>query len=340
MLQQQFIDWFHSASPYIHAHRGHTFVICFGGEAVQDCNFPNLIQDITLLSSLGIRLVLVHGIRLQIEQGLQAQGEKSRYVNNTRITDEIALKCVKAACGEVRAEIESLLSMGLTNSPTANFSISTASGNFITARPIGVRDGIDFCHTGEVRNVDIATISKRLDEDCIVLISPLGYSPTGESFNLLTEEVAAEVAIGLKTTKLIYLTEDEGLFNSDGQLIRQLTLSESQNQSSNNQLKNSAKACNNGVQRVHLLSRHVKGALLLELFTRDGIGTLVSINPYENIRKANIEDVGGILELIKPLEKSGILVRRSREKLEVEIDYFVVQERDGTVVACAALYPF
>ncbi len=341
MEQQQFIDWFRSASPYIHAHRGNTFVICFGGEAVQDHNFPNLIHDIALLNSLGIRLVLVHGIRPQIEQGLYLQGKKSKYVNNTRITDEIALKCVKAACGEVRAEIESLLSMGLTNSPTTNFSICVTSGNFITARPIGVRNGIDFCHTGEVRDIDITTISKRLDDECIVLVSPLGYSPTGEAFNLLTEEVAAAVAIGLQTNKLIYLTENEGLFTKNGQLLRQLTLAEAQKQPNyDNQLKNAVQACKNGIQRVHLLSRHIEGALLLELFTRDGIGTLVSANPYENIRNATIDDVGGILELIKPLEKSGILVRRSREKLEMEINYFIVQERDGMIIACAALYHF
>ncbi|MFK5968846.1 MAG: amino-acid N-acetyltransferase [Candidatus Marithrix sp.] len=339
MIQQQFIDWFRSASPYIHAHRGNTFVICFGGEAVQDHNFPNLIHDIALLNSLGIRLVLVHGIRPQIEQGLHIRGKKSNYVNNIRITDEIALKCVKAACGEVRAEIESLLSMGLANSPTANFNICVTSGNFITARPIGVRNGIDFCHTGEIRQVDISTISQRLDDGCIVLISPLGYSPTGEAFNLLTEEVAATVAIGLKANKLIYLTENEGLFNKNGQLLRQLTLAEAK-PNDDNQLKNAVQACQNGIQRVHLLSRYIEGALLLELFTRDGIGTLVSTNPYENIRNATIDDVGGILELIKPLEKAGILVRRSREKLEMEIDYFTVQERDGMVVACAALYPF
>lgn len=341
MLQQQFIDWFRSASPYIHAHRGHTFVICFDGEAVQDHKFSNLIHDIALLSSLGIRLVLVHGIRPQIEQGLQVHGKKSKYVNNIRITDEMALKCVKAACGEVRADIESLLSMGLTNSPTTGFSIYTTSGNFITARPIGVRDGVDFLYTGEIRYIDVATITQRLDSGCIVLVSPLGYSPTGETFNLLTEEVAAAVAIGLKTTKLIYLIEDEGLFTNNGQLLRQLTLPEAQNHPNyNNQLKNAVRACQNGVERVHLLSRHIEGALLLELFTRDGIGTLVSTNPYENIRKATIDDVGGILELIKPLEEAGILVRRSREKLEMEIEYFTVQERDGMVVACAALYPF
>lgn len=344
---QQFVDWFRNASPYIHAHRGRTFVICFGGEAVQSINFSYLIHDIALLNSLGIRLVLVHGIRPQIEQCLQARGQQSRYVNGTRITDEIALDCVKAAGGKVRTEIESLLSMGLTNSPTIDTKIQIASGNFITARPVGVRDGVDYCYTGEVRRVDTVAITRRLDEGCIVLISPIGYSPTGEAFNLLTEEVATTIAISLPAAKWICLTENEGLFDQAGKLVRQLTLLEAQrwlahqpDLECSQQLLNAVKACQNGVQRVHLVSRKIEGALLLELFTREGIGTLISTDPFEHIRKATIDDIGGLLELIEPLEEAGVLVRRSREKLEMEINYFTVQERDGMIIACAALYPF
>jgi amino-acid N-acetyltransferase len=338
------IDWFRSAAPYIHTHRGRTFVICFGGEAVQSPHFSYLIHDIALLSSLGIRIVLVYGIRPQIEQGLQARGRQSRYINGIRITDEIALTCVKAACGEVRTEIESLLSMGLSNSPTAGVSICTASGNFITARPVGVRNGVDYCYTGEVRRVDATAIRHRLDEGNIVLIAPIGYSPTGESFNLVIEEVASATAIALRAAKWICLIENEGLFDKAGQLLRQLTLLEAQrwqeNEHYKGQLANAVRACQNGVQRVHLVSRQIDGALLLELFTRDGIGTLISTDPFEHIRKATIDDVGGVLELIKPLEEAGILVRRSREKLEMEIEHFTVQERDGMIIACAALYPF
>jgi amino-acid N-acetyltransferase len=344
---QQFIDWFRSASPYIHAHRGRTFVLCFGGEAVQSPNFSYLIHDIALLSSLGIRLVLVHGIRPQIEQGLQARGQQSRYKDGTRITDEVALKCVKAACGEVRTEIESLLSMGLSNSPTADVRIRTASGNFITARPVGIHDGVDYGYTGEVRRVDAAAITRRLDEGCIVLISPIGYSPTGETFNLLTEDVATAVAIALRAAKWICLTENGRLFDSVGQLVRQLTVVEAQRRLENpqkfeskKQLLNAVQACQNGVQRVHLVSRQIEGALLQELFTRDGTGTLISTDPFEHIRKATIDDVGGLLELIAPLEEAGILMRRSREKLEMEINHFTVQERDGMIIAGAALYPF
>jgi len=343
----QFIDWFRSASPYIHAHHGRTFVICFGGEVVQNPHFLHLIHDIALLSSLGIRLILVYGIRPQVEQCLQARSLQPHYVNGTRITDEIALSCVKAACGKVGSEIESFLSMGLSNSPTADVRIRTVSGNFITARPIGVRDGVDFGYTGKVRRVDVSAITRQLDEGCIVLIAPLGYSPTGEVFNLLAEDVAMAAAIALQAAKWLCLTETEGLFDNAGQLIRQLTVPEVQRLleekpdfERKRQLTNAMEACKNGVQRVHIISQQLTGALLLELFTRDGIGTLISTDPYEHIRFATIDDVGGVLELIEPLENAGILVRRSRDKLEMEIDHFAVQDRDGMIIACAALHPF
>jgi len=341
-ITKSFIDWFRSAAPYIHAHRGKTFIISTGGEAVQSPHFSALIHDIALLNSLGIRIVLVYGIRPQIEHCLKNRGVQSHYINGTRITDEIALACAKAACGEVHTEIESLLSMGLTNSPNSYETIGTASGNFITARPVGVREGVDYCYTGEIRRVDTTAIKRRLDEGNIVLIPPIGYSPTGESFNLLTEELASTVAMALGAAKWIYLIENEGIIDSAGQLVRQLTLLEaSENENYKKQIPKAVlQACQSGVQRVHLVSRQTEGALLLELFTRDGIGTLISTNPFEHIRKATINDVGGVLTLIQPLEEAGILVRRSREKLETEIEHFTVQERDGMIIACAALYPF
>ena len=343
----QFVDWFRNASPYIHAHRGHTFVISFAGEAVQQPKFRRFIHDVALLNSLGIRLVLVYGIRPQVERCLQQHGLEVRYINELRITTESALPCVKAACGEISLTIQSNLSMGLTNSPTIDNAIRVASGNFITARPVGVRDGVDYCYTGEVRRVDTAAITRELDANSIVLIHPIGYSPTGEIFNLLAEDVATSVAIALQATKWICLTETVDLIDDDGQPIRQLTLLETQQWlpriddfQQRRQLKNAVRACQGGVKRVHLISQNFDGAILLELFSRDGIGTLISADPFENMRNATIEDVGGILQLIQPLEQKGILVRRSREKLENEIAYFVVQERDGMVISCAALYPY
>jgi amino-acid N-acetyltransferase len=345
---QQFIKWFRQASPYIHAHRGRTFVISIAGEALQTPQFPYLIHDIALLSSLGVRVVLICGIRPQIEQELAIRGATPRYAAGIRITDELALACVKAACGEVMASVESLLSMGLTNSPTTDMFINTASGNFITARPLGVRDGVDYYYSGEVRRVNAAAITRHLDHGCIVLIPPLGYSPTGEMFNLLAEDVAAEVAIALKAQKWVCISETKGVYDQDNRLLQQLSLLEAQKilqQADDDsllkqQLANAIRACQRGVQRVHLLPHFAEGALLLELFSRDGIGTLISTDPFEHVRWAKIDDIGGLLALIEPLEEAGILVRRSREKLEMEINQFLVQERDGTIIACAALYPF
>ncbi len=345
---QQFIESFRQSAPYIHAHRGRTFVIAFGGESVADNQFADLTHDIALLQSLGIRLVLVHGARPQIEKKLQANGSKFEYANGLRITDDAALVCVKEAAGTVRVEIEALLSMGLANTPMSGARIGVTSGNFVIARPLGVREGIDYCHTGEVRRVEGAAIRQHLDNRRIVLLSPLGYSPTGEIFNLSAEEIATAAASELQADKLIFLTEGDTLRDSRRRLISQLTLHEAAAlltskrrlaESSRRHLQRAIQACRRGVKRVHLLDRRINGALLLELFTRDGHGTLITAEAYEDLREANIDDVAGILELIKPLEDEGILVKRSRECLEMEINNFFVTERDGTIIACAALYP-
>ncbi len=347
--ESQFVAWFRSSSPYINAFRGRTFVIAFGGEAVADEQYAHLIHDIALLNSLGVRLVLVHGARPQIEQRLRQSGAAIQYVQGLRVTDDTALAAVKEAVGTLRVEIEALLSMGLANSPMAGARLRVASGNFVTARPLGVRDGIDYCHTGEVRRVDAEAIRQRLDDGAIVLLSPLGYSPTGEVFNLTAIEVATETAATLGADKLVYLVETPGLPDAQQHLVRQLSLAEAARWLDERRtlpgklepyFRNAVQACGRGVRRAHLIDRHVDGALLLELFTRDGIGTLITADIYEGTRKATIDDVGGILELIAPLEMEGILVRRSRERLETEIDRFTVVERDGMIIACAALYPF
>jgi amino-acid N-acetyltransferase len=343
-----FVQWFRQAAPYINAHRGRTFVVLFGGEAVLDARFPHLIHDIGLLNSLGVHLVLVHGSRPQIEHRLVARGAELRYVNGLRITDPQALECVKEAAGAVRVEIEALLSMGLSNSPMAGACIRVASGNFVTARPLGVRNGVDYQHTGEVRRIDADAIRERLAEGDIVLLSPLGYSPTGEIFNLHAEEVATATAVALRADKLLCLVEDPGLLGRGGELVRELTIAQAAERLNDpaisgdvaRHLKSAVFACKRGVRRAHLVSRHTEGALLLELFTRDGTGTLITSDTYEETRPATIEDVGGILELIAPLEAQGILVRRSRERLETEIDRFTIMERDGMIVGCSALYPY
>jgi len=342
-----FVHWFRRATPYVHTHRGRTFVIAIGGEAVADPGFPDLIHDLALLHGLGIRLVLVHGARPQIEERLSRRGAKLRYVKGLRVTDDEALSCVKEAAGVVRVEIEALLSLGLANSPMAGVRIPVASGNFVTAKPLGVLDGVDYLHTGVVRRIDRDALRQRLDDGAIALVPPIGYSPTGEVFNLSAADVARSIAIALRADKLIFLLEEPGVTDSAGNVISNVlsgdvetmlaesaTFPEDLAQS----LRAGAHACIQGVERVHLIGRRIDGALLRELFTRDGIGTLISAQPYEELRPARIDDVGGILELLRPLEESEVLVRRSRERLETEIDRFFLLERDGMVIACAAIY--
>jgi amino-acid N-acetyltransferase len=344
-----FVHWFRAAAPYINAFRGKTFVIAFGGEVVSEGQFVGLAHDINLLSSLGVRLVLVHGARPQVDVQLKERGAKIRYANGLRITDELALASVKEAVGIVRVEIEALLSLGQANTPMAGSDIRVAAGNFVTAKPIGVLDGEDLQHTGEVRKIHAEAIQKRLEDGEIVLLSPIGYSPTGEIFNLTLEDVAAHTAATLEADKLIFLMETDGVLDTKRKVISTLTVSEAQKLLGKKRkqeddvgfyLPAAIDACGKGAKRAHLISRHRDGALLAELFTREGVGTLITPTPLETIRQATIDDVGGILSLIEPLEQQGILVRRSRERLEMEIGQFLVLESDGIVVGCVALYPF
>ncbi len=346
---KSFVNLFRDSAPYINAFRGRTFVIVFGGEAVLDDQFASLIHDFVLLNSLGIRLVLVHGTRPQVEARLKTRGGSPKYVNGLRITDETALACVKEAAGAVRVDIEALLSMGLANSPMAGARIRVASGNVVMAKPLGVHDGVDFQHTGEVRRIDAEAIKLQLDQNALVLMSPLGYSPTGEIFNLSAEDVATSTAIALKADKVLYLTEGSDLRDSRKRLTRELSLKQAQkllasrrrlSENMERILKSSINLCLNGVNRVHIINRQIDGALLQELFTRDGVGTLINADRYERTRQATIDDVPGILELITPLEQADVLVRRSREHLEMEIDHFAIMERDGMIIACAAVHPF
>ncbi len=348
------VDWFRQSAPYIHAHRGRTFVILFGGEAVEHSGFPHLIHDITLLSSLGVKIVLVHGARPQIKQQLKTLNVTSAFAEHMRVTLAEHMPAVEQAVGQVRMSIESQLSMGLPNTPMAGASVRVVSGNFVTAQPYGIRDGIDFCLTGNVRNVDADAIKLHLQNNNMVLISPIGYSPTGEIFNLRAEDVATETAIALNADKLIFVMENNGVTDKEGGLLQQLNLPQAESwlknhgTASNHQagdetqshLNNAAQACRGGVRRVHLVSRKVDGALLLELFTRDGTGTLVTAENYEGLRHALITDIGGIMELISPLEEQGVLVKRSREQLELDINNFTVIERDGMIIACAAIFTF
>lgn len=344
-------DWLHGfrhSSPYINAHRGRTVVLSISGEAIAHDNLINIIHDLTLLSSLGVRLVITFGARAQIQGRLDQAGESSSYHRGLRITREPQLPLVLEAVGRLRAYLESQLSLGLVNSPMHNARIRVSSGNFVTAKPVGVLDGVDYGYTGKVRRVDVAGIENLLELGHIVLVPPQGYSPTGDIFNLSYEDVGSQVAAALQAEKLIIFTRHQGVLDEQGELIRELSARQASDRlaaakasgEDADLLRAACDACVKGVKRAHIISYTADGALLEELFTRDGSGTLVSGDTYEQIRAASVEDIGGIIELIRPLEEQGVLVRRSREMLETEIDRFIVAERDGTVVGCAALYHF
>jgi amino-acid N-acetyltransferase len=346
---EAFVKWFRSATPYIHRWGGATFVIAFGGEVLADGEFQQLTHDINVLVSLDVRVVLVHGTRPQVDEQLRQHGVPPRFVGGRRVTDERALACVKEANGIVRVEIEALLSMELANSPMWGADIRVSSGNFVTAKPVGVVNGVDFQHTGEVRKIDADGIRRRLDDHEVVLVSPIGFSPTGDVFNCTLEDVATSIAIAIGADKLIFLAETAGALDSRGKLLSELTVKQAEDlldagdglaEDVQIYLPCAARACSNGVSRAHLVSRHVDGALLMELFTHHGIGTMIVPESPEHIRAARLEDVPGIQQILEPLEQQGILISRPRDQIEREIDRFFVIESEGNILGCAALYPF
>ncbi|MCX7170873.1 MAG: amino-acid N-acetyltransferase [Proteobacteria bacterium] len=343
------VAWVRQAAPYIHAFRGRTFVIAFGGEVLLGEEVQRLAQDFNLLASLGIRLVLVHGARPQIDAEMQRRGLKANFHKGLRVTDGETLECVKSAMGVARIEIEALLSQGLPNTPMAGAWMRVTGGNFITAQPVGVLGGIDFQYTGAVRKIIAEEIKADLDQQNVVLITPLGVSPTGEIFNLAWEEVAEAVAVALQADKLIYLCGAPGVVDKKEKLLDAVTADQVEKLLSRRirqapelarVLPGAVRACRTGVGRVHFLDRHADGAMLMEFFTRQGVGTVMTHAPLVSLREAAVDDVGAILALIAPLEADGTLVKRGRERLEMEVNRFSLLDHDGVIIGCVALYPF
>ncbi len=353
-----FVPWFRSVAPYIHMHRGKTFVIGIAGEAIAAGKLQHLAQDLALIQSMGVKIVLVHGFRPQVNEQLKAKGHAAKYSHGMRITDEVALDCAQEAAGQLRYEIEAAFSQGLPNTPMAGSTVRVISGNFITARPVGIVDGVDFQHSGLVRKVDAAGILRTLDFGAMVLLSPFGFSPTGEAFNLTMEEVATSVAIALQADKLVFLTEIPGIRidplqpeGEDNPIDTELPLAAAEKllaalPAAQNPtdtafyLQHCVKACKAGVERSHILPFALDGSVLLEIYVHDGVGTMVIDEKLESLREATNDDVGGILQLIEPFENDGTLVKRSRTEIERDADHYSIIEHDGVIFACAALYPY
>jgi amino-acid N-acetyltransferase len=350
-----FIPWFRAVAPYIHAYRGKTFVVAMAGELIAAGKLSPLAQDLAILHAMGIKLVLVHGFRPQVNEQLRVKGHESRFSHGIRITDAVALDCAQEAAGQLRFEIEAAFSQGLPNTPMANATVRVVSGNFLTARPVGIVDGINFLHSGVVRKVDGAAIRSAIDIGALVLLSPFGFSPTGEAFNLTMEDVATSAAVALQADKLLFLTEVPGIHENPADatspIDTELTLADaerllaslpnpSQPTDTAFYLQHCVKACRGGVERSHILPFKIDGALLMEVFTHDGIGTMVVDEKLESLREANVDDIGGILQLIEPFESNGTLVKRDRTEIERDIGHYTVIEHDGVIFGCAALYPY
>lgn len=346
--RQDFTHWLRSSAPYIPAHQGRTFVLYLDDELMMGDALSPMVSDLALLSRLGINLVVVTGARLEVDRALKAAGIKAPMTKVHRPTDAEAMRCVQAVACEQRVRLERLASMGRPSGPERHMSVRITSGNYVIGRPLGIIDGINYGFAGLVRRVRSDFIKAHLATGTIVHIDCLGYAITTEVFNLNTADLAAQVAVALGADKLIMMTKAP-LFESDGATISELDPSELENflaeqaltaaESGYHHIKAILQAVRAGVPRAHVLNYDNEDALLNELFSHQGSGTQIAMRRNEKIRTAGQNDISDILSLIEPLERSGVLVRRSRERLEQEISHFIVMELDGLITGCAALYP-
>lgn len=344
-----FIHDFRQAAPYIQYLRGKTVVLAISSQVLLAERLNTLVQDIQLLASLGMHLVLVHGTRHYLDRMLQHSGSELRYHQGRRITDDTALTLAKQACGLVRFDIEAALSATPSQTPDRrNRRLRIASGNFLLAKPLGVIGGVDMQHTGSIRRVDHEAIRQRLNEGDVVLVSPLGQSLSGKSFNLGLDEAAAALALALRADKLIFLSSEAGVTDAHQHIISELTSAQAAellhsghySADMTRMLKTAIHVLENGVRRAHILSGLEDGSLLVELFTRQGHGTMLAQAPFMRIRAADHRDIGDIIRLIEPLETAGVLLPRSRAYLEANIHNFSVLEHNCHLYGCVSLQRF
>ena len=362
MKTDEYARWFRASTPYINAHRGRTFVVLLSGEALLHGNLTNIVHDLALLNVLGVRLVIVHGARPQIDAALPDSSFHTHQGVKRRITDAEAMQTVAGVYGQVRAELEALFSTGLPSSPLHNTEIQLVTGNFVTAKPIGILDGVDHALAGQARRIRAGAMHRALDTGAIVLLSPIGYSPSGQVFNLAADELARQTAVALGADKLIAFDRQPYLLGADGKRLANLASGELRetlgrtvqaaspdgqasveiapvDETTRRTLLALLQAVTGGVASGQMVSYAEDGALLAELFTAEGVGTQIMDQDRRVVRRAEARDVADIVEIIRPLEEAGVLVKRSRDRLEREIDHFFVAEVDGVVAGCCALYP-
>ena len=352
--QSSFIQNFRLSAKYINLFNQNIFVIALSGYVFNEDQFEKIAQDINILHSLKIKVILVYGARPQVESILVKNKIPVRLVKNMRVTSSAALKHVIEVIGAIRNKIEATLST--INSVSERMRLS--SGNFLTAMPVGIIDGIDMESTGKIRGVDVEAIKNKLNHHEIVIVSPIGYSPIGQIFNLSYEQTAANIAAAINADKLIYYVDANGILNERGELIPELTSEKAhklishieekpspesaQNLSYDdfNILKSSVFAIKNKIKKVHLINRHIDGSLIEELFTEKGSGTILTEFALENFRKATECDLKDIYRILFPLEKRKILIERDLTQIKGMINQFYVLEHDKKFVGCVSLNSF
>ncbi len=341
--QINLVKWFRESSPYINSHRQTTAVVVISSDALTHPNRKSFLHDLATLHNLGMGIVVVFGSRAYIDRAMTNSKHHCSYHNGRRITDKPTMKIAQEVSGYLLTEIESQMSMGLVNSSMHQSDINVISGNFVIAKPMGIVDGIDHQHTGTVRRINAQAIRAQLEHKNLVIVAPIGYSPSGESFNLESESLAASIAQSLNAEKLIIALDTLPVTLPTQIVSRQVNEISNEYQQHGDlvrSLHSAATSVTAGVLRSHLIDINIDGCLLTEMYTRDGIGTMVIKESYLNTRPAGIDDLPSIISLIRPLEESGMLVRRSRKRIEMELPYFSVIEKDGLIISCCALYPY
>jgi amino-acid N-acetyltransferase len=325
---------------YVPHFRDKTFVVALDGAVVADDNFANLLLDIAVLRSLRIGVVLVHGAGRQIERLAQATGQTPSNLDGTGVTDAPTLELALTAANRVTHEI-------LTGLTTVD--LRGAAVNALVAHPAGILQGVDQQFTGRVERVDVGLLQSLLERDVVPVLPPLGWDGEGHTYRLNSDVAAAEVAIGLRAVKLIYLAAESGI-EREGEPVRQLSVDEAElflrqhgglvSGGVRSKLAQAVRAAQAVVPRVHILDGRIDEGLLAEIFSFQGVGTLVYANEYQSIRPAQKKDVRAIHALIQQGVRAEELLDRSRSEIERQISDFYVFEVDRSPVGCVALHVY